>query len=239
VPPCTSTGDEATRDTARMKQLRGAYPADRAAALSGVPVSTVHYWARQEILVPSISPVRIRLWSYADLMGLRTIYWLRQTKQSPEGREVPRSTMPAVRTALNELRELDVELWSATRGHAVAVDRAGRIVLSATGGIQEVTGQRMLSGEMLDLLAPFRTHEGSLGPDLLAPRPHLRIIPGKLSGAPHIEDTRVETEALGALARRGFSSSKIHRLYPAVDPRGVDDALDLEGQLTRNLKVAA
>jgi uncharacterized protein (DUF433 family) len=31
-----------------MKGPRGAYPADRAAALSGVPISTVHYWARQE-----------------------------------------------------------------------------------------------------------------------------------------------------------------------------------------------
>lgn len=31
---------------------RGAYSADRAASLSGVPKSTVHYWARKEILVP-------------------------------------------------------------------------------------------------------------------------------------------------------------------------------------------
>ncbi|HZO49924.1 MAG TPA: MerR family transcriptional regulator [Gaiellaceae bacterium] len=54
--------------------LRGAYTADRASALSGVPKSTLHYWARIEILVPRISPERIKLWSYPDLMALRTIY---------------------------------------------------------------------------------------------------------------------------------------------------------------------
>lgn len=52
---------------------RGAYPADRAAALSGVPVSTVHWWARHDVLVPSISAQRVKLWSYPDLMGLRII----------------------------------------------------------------------------------------------------------------------------------------------------------------------
>jgi len=60
---------------------RGAYPADRAAALSGVPKSTARYWARKEILVPSISDVRIKLWSYSDLMSLRTIAWLRAPRR--------------------------------------------------------------------------------------------------------------------------------------------------------------
>lgn len=50
---------------------RGEYTAERAAALSGVPKSTVHYWARQGILIPSGSPERVKLWSYGDLMALR------------------------------------------------------------------------------------------------------------------------------------------------------------------------
>ncbi len=44
----------------------------RRAALSGVPKSTVHYWSRQGILVPSVSPERVKLWSYGDLMALRS-----------------------------------------------------------------------------------------------------------------------------------------------------------------------
>jgi len=47
----------------------GCYEAPRAAALSGVPVSTVYYWARTRVVVPTVSPERKKLWSYADLMG--------------------------------------------------------------------------------------------------------------------------------------------------------------------------
>jgi hypothetical protein len=91
---------------------RGAYPADRAAALSGVPLSTVHYWSRNGVLVPSVSAERVKLWSYADLLALRTIYWLRHEKESGDGRAVPpvmygsRNTRwkPALATCLRTLQ---------------------------------------------------------------------------------------------------------------------------------------
>ncbi len=55
-----------------MLAFDGCYDARRTAALSGVPRSTVYDWARKGIVVPSISPEREKLWSYADLMALRT-----------------------------------------------------------------------------------------------------------------------------------------------------------------------
>ena len=110
-----------------MKPPRGAYTADRAAALSGVPLSTVHYWARKEILIPSVSPERRKLWSYPDLMGLRIIYWLRHEKTGDDGQEVPASTMPKVRGVLEQLAELDLALWSEDHGPSVRVDLTGKI----------------------------------------------------------------------------------------------------------------
>jgi uncharacterized protein (DUF433 family) len=219
-------------------EARGAYTAERAAALSGVPKSTVHYWAKNDILVPSVSPERVRLWSYGDLMALRTIYWLRQTKKDPTGREVPRTAMKAVRRALREIAALELDLWTDAGAPRVAVDRAGNIVID-DGGPQRAGGQRVLDAEMLDLLAPFSSREGLRGPDLTAPRPLLRIVPGKLAGSPHIELTRIETQALAALERRGIGSAKIYRLYPAVPPDAVDDAIDLERELSANLRIAA
>jgi MerR-like DNA binding protein len=123
------TANGAGSDTWAMDP-RGAYTADRAAALSGVPKSTVHYWARREILVPSISEVRIKLWSYSDLMSLRTIAWLRATKTAPDGHDVPATAMSAVRRALQELLELGLDLWTEDVGPSVAVDRRGKIVLN-------------------------------------------------------------------------------------------------------------
>jgi uncharacterized protein (DUF433 family) len=218
---------------------RGAYPADRAAALSGVPKSTVHYWARQEILLPSLSAEKVKLWSYADLMALRTIYWLRQRKQSPGGHEVPASSMPAVRRALRELRDLDLDLWDEEGGPTVAVDHAGRVILDPHGLPAMDERQLVAHSDWLDLIHPFPTREGAKGPDLQRPRPHLRIVPGKLAGSPHVARSRVETRALAALARRGMGTGKIARLYPSLEATAIDEALDLEHQLEHNLSVAA
>lgn len=220
-------------------EQRGAYPADRAAALSGVPLSTVHYWARKEILVPSVSPTRVKLWSYVDLMGLRTIYWLRQEKTASDGRDVHRTTMPAVRTALDALRELDLSLWTQETGPSVTVDRSGRVWLRADGAVRDAAGAAPLAAEWLDLIEPFSTREGAIGPDLQSPKPHLRIVPGKLAGSPHIAGSRIETVSLAALADRGLAEDQIHTLYPVVAPVAIAEAIALEQQLRENLKAAA
>jgi uncharacterized protein (DUF433 family) len=218
---------------------RGAYPADRAAALSGVPKSTVHYWARKRILVPSVSRERVKLWSYSDLLGLRTISWLRATKAAPDGYVVPATAMQAVRRALGALAELDLELWTDERSPNVGVDRRGQIVIDPGGQAVRPGGQQLLDAESLDVLRPFELGQTQRGPDLVAPRPRLRIVPGKLAGAPHVHRTRIETEALAALRRRGLIASKIVRLYPVIESADVEQALDLERQLQPDLALAA
>lgn len=221
---------------------RGAYPADRAAALSGVPLSTVHWWARNEVLVPSISEQRVKLWSYSDLMGLRIIYWLRQVKEAPDGAAVPRTAMPAVRRALKQVAELDLGLWSEDTGPAVAVDRGGTVIILSDPDAEAPHRQRRLAageGDLLRVTAPFKTVGGVRGPDLHAPRPRLRIVPGKLGGSPHVAHTRLESQALGALAVSGLDEGKIYRLYPSVEHSAIDEALDLERQLARNLRPVA
>jgi uncharacterized protein (DUF433 family) len=217
--------------------LRGAYTAERAAALSGVPMRTVHDWARKEILVPSISPTRIKLWSYSDLMGLRTIYWLRRTKQTDSGSDIPATSMAAVRRARAELRALDLDLWNEDGGPSVRVDAAGKVVI-VSGGRAEAERQQVMA-DTLDLIAPFQTTEGLRGPDLIAPRPRLRIVPGKLGGSPHVQRSRVETRALAALVGRGMSRGNVVQLYPALDPGAINEAIELEEQLAQNLTAAA
>jgi uncharacterized protein (DUF433 family) len=217
---------------------RGAYPAERAAALSGVPQSTVHYWAREAILVPSISAQKVKLWSFSDLMALRIIYWLRQTKTAPDGAAVPRTTMPAVKRALTQLAELDLGLWREDTGPAVSVDRGGQIVVRSEPDHEAAHRQRALRAaeeDLLNVIDAFEAADGARGPDLHAPRPTLRIVPGKLGGSPHVAHTRLESQALGALAASGLPSAKIYRLYPDIEQRAIDDALDLERQLARNL----
>jgi hypothetical protein len=229
--------DFSTRDTGLMNERRGAYPANRTAALSGVPLSTVHYWARQGLLVPSVSPTRIKLWSYTDLMGLRAIYWLRHPKQISDGEEIPAMPMSVVRAALAELDRIDVGVWDEEHGYMVRVSRDGHVYVGPEERSVPLDGQLPLN--QLDLIAPFESEEGIRGPDLFAPRPKLRILAGKLAGAPHLLRTRLETEALAAIANRGIDMERLYGLYPKFDRAAIDQALDLEAQLARNLQPMA
>jgi len=215
----------------------GAYTADRSAALSGVPKSTIHYWARKGILVPSVSPERVKLWSYADLLGLRTIDWLRQPK-SREGLDIPRSKMGMVKRALRRLRALDLEIFEQGRP-VIAVARDGEVIITPRSGVPETVEGQLLGRDLIDLIAPFEAEEGTRGPDLQRPSDFVRILPRKLSGAPHIVDTRVATEALYALLVRGFQEDRIAALYPAVPRAAIADALGLEGRLATGFQTAA
>jgi uncharacterized protein (DUF433 family) len=219
-----------------MREPTTAYPADRAAALAGVPQSTVHYWAREGILVPSVSAEKLKLWSFADLMGLRTIAWLRRRKISAAGHDIPHATMPKVRRALRALEGLDLSLWTADAGSTVLVDPNGEIIIRHSPGLVRPVGHagelQTVALDFLDLMAPFNA-EDRAGPDLRRPRPRLRIVPGKLAGAPHIERTRLETQAVHALARRGLEPERIVRLYPFTDLEAIREAIDLENQLQR------
>jgi len=214
----------------------GAYDAERASALSGVPKSTIHYWARTHLLVPSVSVEKVKLWSHADLVGLRLIYWLRRTKTRTLGPSIPPTNMRAIRAALAKLRSLpdpqtpESSLW---------INGAGRIYLRDTTGAPATLDGQLAIEKAINLIAPFSTAEGLTGPDLLRPRPELRIVPGKLSGSPHIVDTRLETRALYALKRDGIEESVIAKLYPFVTPKQIAEALDLESQLEKNISIAA
>ena len=202
-----------------------------------MPRSTVYHWARTSVLVPSVSQTKIQLWSYTDLMGVRIIYWLRQPKRAHDGDEIPATSMPAVRRALGELKRLDLPLWTPRRC-SVVVTREGHVYIDAPDVLQTPDGQTGLR-EILDVTGPFSSQEGLRGPDLVQPRPLLRIIPGKLSGSPHVAGTRVETRALSALRDSGLPESKIVTLYPYLTPSQVSEAIDLEEQLKNNLACVA
>jgi uncharacterized protein (DUF433 family) len=202
-------------------------------------MSTLHYWARRGTLVPSVSSVRVKLWSYGDLLGLRTIAWLRATKTDDDGYSIPATTMSLVRRALGELRELHLDTWTDDESPNVGVDRRGAIVLEPGREPRHLNGQRLIDAEVFEVLRPFDLGAEHRGPDLVKPRPRIRMVPGKLAGAPHVYQTRVETQTLAALKVRGLDTPKIASLYPILKREDVEDALDLERQLQPSLALAA
>lgn len=198
--------------------------------MAGVPASTVYDWARKGTVVPSVSPVRPKLWSYADLMALRIVSWLRHPKEAPGG-ALPASAMHEVRRALARLDELGLDPWLDEDSRSpLQVDRRGRIYVNPPDGPPETVDGQPLLGDWLDLLAPFEVG-ADRGPDLRRPRAQLRIVPGKCSGEPHLAGSRITTLAVASLAERGFDLAAIGRLYPGETAEALAEAIDLEQRL--------
>lgn len=215
----------------------GAYTADRTAALSGVPKSTIRYWANHGILTPSISETRLVLWSFADLIRLRVIYWLRQPKSLDDSRQIPKSSMIKIRRALRQLDRLGLGMFDEAGESRLVINTGGEVLIRRLSGIAtELHGQTVLP--IVTLLGPFNTVCGIKGPDLRMPRPELRIVPGKLSGEPHVLNTRLETSAIAALQRRGFTTEQLGELYPFANLAAIEQAIDLEDQLEANAAAA-
>lgn len=210
----------------------GCYEASRAAALSGVPLSTVYHWARTDLVVPSISPTREMLWSWADLMTLRLVAWLRRPKQPEASSLVPASPMAQVRAVLEVMADRGVDPWADEGTPSVLVDRRGRILVQDDTRFIDLQGQATLElpETFLDLLRPFSWDARSEAPDLVRPRPSLRIVPAKVTGEPHVIDTRITSRTLAALVRRGVPRPTITEWYD-VSGSAVADAADLEDQL--------
>ena len=204
---------------------RGVYDAPRAAALSGVPQSTLHYWARTDLYRPSISPhPRVRLWSWADLLALRAIDWLRRVKGDAQPRK---TSMQRIRQAL---RELDSQGLPRERlQQLVLVSRDGALFLKDDERVvRAMPGLQAGWPEMLDLVLvdPYRT-----GPNLLEPRSLLRIIPGKLQGEPHLLSTRITSATVYTLHKGGYRTEQIRAMYPEASPHALRQAIDLEQSL--------
>lgn len=212
-----------------IQAYEGCYEARRAAALSGVPVSTVYNWARKGVVVPSVSPVREMLWSYADLMALRIVGWLRHPKDGKP--PLPASPMAEVRRALARLDDLGLDIWGENGGGSspLLVDRSARIYIAAAGEVLDSAGAQVIR-DCLDLLGPV-DGAGALGPDLRRPRSQLRIVPGKCAGEPHIAGTRLTTLSIASLAGRGYDVDAISRLYPDEGLSAITQAIDLEQDL--------
>lgn len=205
--------------------LRGVYDARRAAALSGVPKRTLHYWAEKGHYRPSITPEpRTRFWSWYDLLALRAIDWLRRPHDH-EGQPLQGVRFGDILEALSTLDQMGRP--RSDLHQLVVRTRSGKLLFEVGGWTFTATlAQQVSMPDLLEVVRPYK-----LGPDLLHPRPLLRIIPGKLSGEPHVAGTRVSSQALYALDQDGYSVPQIQTMFPSVSAEALQQAIGLECSL--------
>lgn len=196
-----------------------AYTAQLAAALSGPTRRQLSHWRRDTgagaLLVPEVSagPPRV-LYSFRDLLALRTCVFLRQTV-----------SLQKIRKAITNLRELgerehlsQCKLFS--HGESIMLLRDDDIT-----ELVEKPGQGVLA-VMRDVFEPFAVREGVVIPRLFQPRAHINIDPETRAGIPVVSGTRVPYDLVAGLIRDGVAPDDIKDYYPAVSADAARDAAD-------------
>ena len=186
------------------------------------PQSTVYDWARKGLVVPSISPEREKLWSYVDLMALRIVAWLRRPK-GPDDDQRQASAMREVRVRrFTDSTSFSFDIWYGRLGHSPLFVKPDGEIIIVRGAVADNVSVQGVYSQCLDLLGPIGGSDGGRGPDLRRPREHLRIVPGKCAGEPHVDGSRSTTPTIAAVAARGYGLDDLARLYPeesAEEPR--------------------
>ncbi|MFE3447680.1 DUF433 domain-containing protein [Nonomuraea sp. NPDC059194] len=190
-----------------------------AAALSGATLRQLAHWRkasarRGAVLVPEVSPVRPLLYSFRDLVALRTCVKLRND-----------ASLQKIRRALDTLRD-DLQEREHLSAYQLVAD-GSTIYLIEPGQATDLVRRKanVVIHEMVDVLRPFY-RDGRHIPDLLRPREHVTVDPAIRGGMPVIKGTRVPYDEVAALLRDGVPADRVAEYYPSVSTSAALDAAD-------------
>jgi uncharacterized protein (DUF433 family)/DNA-binding transcriptional MerR regulator len=205
-----------------------AFPVPIASVLTGATVAQLAYWRKdtasaEPLLVPEGKRSGRYLYSWADVVALRSIVYLRQEK-----------SLPRIRRAVATLRKLEAQEWTHLSAYRL-ISTKRSIVVKTPGGqlldLQEQPGTVLEEVLMRDVLAPFQTQRGRAVPALQRPRPRIAVDPAVLGGYPVIAGTRVPFDVVAALAAEELQPAEIADVYPSVDQEAVGDAVSFAEQV--------
>jgi uncharacterized protein (DUF433 family)/DNA-binding transcriptional MerR regulator len=194
-----------------------AYSPIVAAALSGATLDQLRHWRRPRtgpLLAPEISAESRIIYSFRDLVALRTFVHLREN-----------ASLQRIRKAVGTLRDLG-ELGHLAN-YSLLAERSGNIRLLTTDSAEielaRHPGQALLP--MWEVIESFQVRAGVVIPDLYKPRTHVSVDPETQAGFPVIAGTRVPYDAVASLMR-DVSPKNISDYYPDVSADAAWDAFD-------------
>ncbi|MGW0195152.1 DUF433 domain-containing protein [Nonomuraea sp. NPDC003201] len=198
------------------------YSPNLAAALSGATLRQLAHWrkagaGRGAVLIPEIPEIsenRPILYSFRDLVALRTCVKLRND-----------TSLQKIRRALDTLRD-DLQEREHLSAYRLVTD-GSTVYLVEPGQATDLVRRKahVVIHEMVDVLRPFY-RDGRHIPDLLRPRDHVTVDPAIRGGVRVIEGTRVPNDEVAALLRDGVPAEQISTYYPNVTAPAALDAKD-------------
>jgi uncharacterized protein (DUF433 family)/DNA-binding transcriptional MerR regulator len=169
----------------------GHYSATEVGRLAGVSAPRIGAWSRYGI-VPTISPVRPKIYSYADAAEAILVHYL--IDQGLRARDV--------RRIVQHLRE-EYGKWPLTTAPLV---HDGKLVVVKEGtdlyyDVGQNVDHRVIAGTLIDLKAVRDALSQGGWVALAKPRPHIQVDPNLHSGVPVVRGRRLATATVAELAR--------------------------------------
>ena len=197
--------------------------------LTGATPNQLESWRKSGLVRPEVRNDRPPLWSFRDLVLLRSVAYLRSQLSSQK-----------IHKGFDHLRELQqVESAPDVAGAAFAhpseyeFGTDGRTIFLGTPGgegydlLKKVTAsgaQPMLFPASV-MLEAFSNFKGSEVAPLRAPSKYLELDPGRMGGVPTIVGTRVPFDVIARLVDyKTVFPGDVSNFYPSVSPAAAEDA---------------
>lgn len=200
-----------------------AFPTKLTSKMSGATMHQLSYWRAQKILVPEIESSKSPfLYSFRDIIALRTFAWIRGDH-----------SLQLIRRMFDTMGEL--EMVEHPSSYKIAKLGSSLGVLREDGVIIDVAkepGQEVL-GTLEDVFAEFEDRKGRKVENLLHPREGVEVNPDRLGGWPTIAGTRIPFDTIADLIADGsIPPEKISTFYPGVSASAARDALSYQDSIS-------
>lgn len=197
------------------------FPVEVTSVLTGATLGQLAYWRQTDLLVPEIERRPRALYSFRDLVALRTVVHLRRV-----------NSLQAVRRAFRELERMDLTAHPAT--YSLASRGRSIVLLHEDGGQTDLVrhpGDEVITN-LADVFAPFETDRGRQVVDFRRPRHHIQVREHRMGGWPTIEGTRIPYDTIALLVADGtVPPERVSAYYPTVTPDAVSDAVSFADEV--------
>lgn len=201
------------------------YPVKLAAVLTGASSSQLNRWRRDGLLAPEISADRPILYSYRDLVAVRTFVKLRATGSL---------SIQRIRKSQESLREMDFNDHPAayrfvTDGHIIALlDQDDEPAIDLT----RHPGAAVMRFSLAEVFNEFKSRSGRTVVPFQRPAPGVQVKPSRMGGWPTIEGTRIAFDTISSFIgddERNFNY--VSQFYPGVTQEAARGAVQLASQV--------
>lgn len=186
------------------------YSTALAAALSGASVGQLRHWRRRPpVFSPEYSTPHKVLYSYRDVVALRSIVYLRENDVT---------SLQSIRKSIKNLRALG----KSEHLSEYKLVRSGSTIILVDGAeaidLLRRPGNTMLA-RMVDVFGEFDGRVGRVLP-FQQPVPGVVVDPEIRAGFPVVEGTRVGYDQVAGLMADDVPAEDIARFFPSVNAEG-------------------